>query len=322
MSLPVLAVTSGEPAGIGPDICLDLAFAELPCRPVVLGDKDLLVQRAEMLGKNVVLRNFVPSDADKAPLCHGELEVLHIPLDAPCEAGMLNRANARYVLQLLDTAYQGITEGIFDGMVTAPLHKGIINDAGAGGGFFSGHTEYLAEKSQTEQVVMMLAGDGLRVALVTTHLPLRAVADAVTQPLVESVVRILNADLRDKFGIAQPHILVTGLNPHAGEGGHLGHEEAEIITPARTESARGRKRLSWARGNRHHAACRAQTARNPRHRHHRPAACRHAVSAVYAERCRCRFGDVSRSRSADAEICRFRTRRQHYARTAVYPYFR
>ena len=234
MSLPVLAVTSGEPAGIGPDICLDLAFAELPCRPVILGDKGLLAQRAEMLGKNVVLRDFVSGNADKAPLCHGELEVLHIPLATPCEAGRLNPANARYVLQLLDTAYQGITEGIFDGMVTAPLHKGIINDAGAAGGFFSGHTEYLAEKSQTEQVVMMLAGGGLRVALVTTHLPLRAVADAVTQPLVESVVRILNADLRDKFGIAQPHILVTGLNPHAGEGGHLGHEEAEIITPALT----------------------------------------------------------------------------------------
>ena len=163
---------------------------------------------------------------------------MHIPLAAPCEAGRLNPTNARYVLQLLDTAYQGITEGIFDGMVTAPLHKGIINDAGAGGGFFSGHTEYLAEKSQTEQVVMMLAGDGLRVALVTTHLPLRAVADAVTQPLVESVVRILNADLRDKFGIAQPHILVAGLNPHAGEGGHLGHEEAEIITPALTRLKR------------------------------------------------------------------------------------
>ena len=230
MTAPILAITSGEPAGIGPDICLDLAFADLPCRPVVLCDKNLLAQRAEQLGKSVILRDFQAQAAD--PLPKGELEVLHIPLDAECRAGELNPANAAYVLRLLDTAYQGISDGLFAGMVTAPLHKGIINDAHAGNGFFSGHTEYLAEKSHTEQVVMMLTGGGLRVALVTTHLPLKDISVAITKPLIESVVRILEHDLRHKFGIAKPVILVTGLNPHAGEGGHLGHEEIDTIIPA------------------------------------------------------------------------------------------
>jgi len=186
MTAPILAITSGEPAGIGPDICLDLAFSDLPCRPVVLCDKNLLAQRAEQLGKSVILRDFQAQAAD--PLPKGELEVLHIPLDAECRAGELNPANAAYVLRLLDTAYQGISDGLFAGMVTAPLHKGIINDAHAGNGFFSGHTEYLAEKSHTEQVVMMLTGGGLRVALVTTHLPLKDISVAITKPLIESVV--------------------------------------------------------------------------------------------------------------------------------------
>lgn len=229
MTLPVLAVTSGEPAGIGPDICLDLAFADLPCRCIVLGDKNLLQSRAEQLGKTITLQDFDPQGGKPE---RGILEVLHIPLDAPCQAGKLNPANAAYVLKLLDTAYQGISDDLFDGMVTAPLHKSVINDGHASDHFFSGHTEYLAEKSQTEQVVMMLAGGGLRVALVTTHLPLKDIAAAITRPLVESVTRILHADLRDKFGIARPRILVTGLNPHAGENGHLGHEEIDIIIPA------------------------------------------------------------------------------------------
>jgi 4-hydroxythreonine-4-phosphate dehydrogenase len=229
MTLPVLAVTSGEPAGIGPDICLDLAFADLPCRCIVLGDKNLLQSRAEQLGKTITLQDFDPQGGKTE---RGILEVLHIPLDAPCQAGKLNPANAAYVLKLLDAAYQGISDDLFDGMVTAPLHKGVINDGHASDHFFSGHTEYLAEKSQTKQVVMMLAGGGLRVALVTTHLPLKDIAAAITRPLVESVTRILHADLRDKFGIARPRILVTGLNPHAGENGHLGHEEIDIIIPA------------------------------------------------------------------------------------------
>lgn len=228
MSLPIVAVTSGEPAGIGPDICLDLAAADLPCRAVVLGDKNLLQSRAAALGKSVRLVDF---DAANAPE-QGVLEVWHMPLDAPCETGCLNPQNAAYVLRLLDTAYQGISDGLFAAMVTAPVHKGVINDGLPEGGFFSGHTEYLAEKSGTAQVVMMLAGGGLRVALATTHLPLKDVAAAVNKPLIEAVTRILHHDLRHKFGIAQPRILAAGLNPHAGEGGHLGREEIDEIIPA------------------------------------------------------------------------------------------
>lgn len=229
MKQPVFAVTSGEPAGIGPDICLDLAWTDLPCRCVVLGDKNLLRRRAEILGKNVELRDF---DRDAPPAGQGVLEVWDIPTAAPVEAGKLNTENAAYVLNLLDTAMDGISDGIFDAVVTAPLHKGVINDAGACDGFFSGHTEYLAEKSGTEQVVMMLAGRGLRVALATTHLPLRDVADAVSVPLLESVTRILHHDLKHRFGIEHPKILVAGLNPHAGEGGHLGREEIDVMIPA------------------------------------------------------------------------------------------
>lgn len=232
MTLPILAITSGEPAGIGPDICLDLAQAGLSCRCVVLGDKDLLRRRAALLGKQITLRDFNPHRPSENPIRQGELEVWHIPLPDVCEAGRLNPANAPYVLQLLDTACRGVSDGLFAAIVTAPLHKGVINDGRASSRFFSGHTEYLAEKGGVEQVVMMLAGGGLRVALVTTHLPLKDVAAAVTQPLIESVGRILHHDLRTKFGIAAPRILTAGLNPHAGEGGHLGHEETDTVIPA------------------------------------------------------------------------------------------
>ena len=183
------------------------------------------------MGKPVALRDFSPN----LPPQPGTLDVWHIPLASPCEAGRLNAANSPYVLQLLDTAYQGIQNGTFAAMTTAPLHKGIINDAGAGGGFFSGHTEYLAEKSGTPRVVMMLAGGGLRVALATTHLPLKDVAAAITRESLLETTRILHRDLRHKFGLAQPRILVAGLNPHAGEGGHLGHEENDVIIPALEE---------------------------------------------------------------------------------------
>lgn len=222
-----IVITSGEPAGIGPDICLDMADHGLPCRVAVLGDIDLLRQRAALLGKNVRLREYC---ADRQPES-GTLDVIHIPLQAPCQAGVLNPANAAYVLQLLDSAYQGVADGRFAAMVTAPLHKGVINDAG-NVPFFSGHTEYLAEKSQTEQVVMMLAGGGLRVALLTTHLPLRQVADAISQERIQRIARILYHDLQKKFHIPEPRILLAGLNPHAGEGGHLGTEERDIMQPA------------------------------------------------------------------------------------------
>lgn len=226
MTLPVIAVTSGEPAGIGPDICLNLAAHSLPCRPVVLGDKHLLAERAAMLGKTVRIRDYHPEHAPEP----GTLEVRHIPLAAPCQAGRTNPANARYVLELLDTACDGITRGTFAALVTAPLHKGVINDAL--GQFFSGHTEYLAQKSGTERVVMMLAGGGLRVALATTHLPLKDVPAAITRASLCETARILHRELRRRFALAAPRILVAGLNPHAGEGGHLGHEENDTIIPA------------------------------------------------------------------------------------------
>ena len=221
---PILAITSGEPAGIGPDICLTLAQQALPCRCVVLADKQLLAERARQLGYDTPLADYHPNH----PPAPGALEVLHIPLTAPCHTGQLNSSNARYVLSLLDRAYRGIHQGEFAGMVTAPLHKGIINDAGIP---FSGHTEYLAAISHTEQVVMMLAGNGLRVALATTHLPLKDIPAAITRPLLHSVLHILHTDLQTKFGIAKPTILVAGLNPHAGEQGHLGWEEIQIIEP-------------------------------------------------------------------------------------------
>ena len=217
MSYPVFAITSGEPAGIGPDVCLDLPQFQLPARCVVLADIDLMRERARLLGKDV---QIVPYQADKLPSDSNTVEVLHIPVAEPVQAGILNVNNAPYVIDLLDRAHQGIVAGEFAGMVTAPLHKGIINDAGKP---FSGHTEYLADISHTPQVVMMLAGGGLRVALVTTHLPLKDIAAQITPELLSSVIHILHNDLQHKFHIENPRILVTGLNPHAGEQGHLGH---------------------------------------------------------------------------------------------------
>ncbi len=217
-----LAITSGEPAGIGPDLCLQLANSELPV--VIISDSTLLTQRARQLGINVQIQTY----ASTSPLISGKLNVLHIPLVSPVESGKLDSRNSAYVLGLLRRAVQGCVEGEFSAMVTAPVHKGIINDAGIS---FSGHTEYLAEQTQTSQVVMILVGGGMRVALATTHLPLRQVADAITAPLLERVLRILHRDLRLRFGISKPRILVAGLNPHAGEGGHLGREEIEVMIP-------------------------------------------------------------------------------------------
>ncbi|ULJ60493.1 4-hydroxythreonine-4-phosphate dehydrogenase PdxA [Wielerella bovis] len=223
----ILAITAGEPAGIGADICLDLATMDLPCRIVVLGDQSLLQQRAQLLQKSVKIRAF---DATRQPE-KNTLDVLHIPLRETCIAGQLNPKNSPYVLELLDKAMAGIIRGDFAAMVTAPVHKGVINDYFGAEMYFSGHTEYLAAQSDTKQVVMMLAGGGMRVALLTTHLPLRDVADAITPELINSVAKILHADLQQKFGISSPKILLAGLNPHAGENGHLGREELEIMQP-------------------------------------------------------------------------------------------
>ncbi|MFH2135988.1 MAG: 4-hydroxythreonine-4-phosphate dehydrogenase PdxA [Pseudomonadota bacterium] len=217
-----LVITSGEPAGIGPDLCLQLAQAEQPL--VVIADKTLLRQRAGQLGIDVEFHEYTAVQ----PCAHGKLSVLHVPLARPVIAGRLDNANATYVLDMLSRAVKGCISGEFSGMVTAPVHKGVINDAGIS---FTGHTEFLAEQTHTPLVVMMLAGGGMRVALATTHLPLREVADAITSGLLEDILRILHRDLQNRFGIAQPRILVAGLNPHAGEGGHLGREEIEVMIP-------------------------------------------------------------------------------------------
>ncbi|MAQ51415.1 MAG: 4-hydroxythreonine-4-phosphate dehydrogenase PdxA [Pseudomonas sp.] len=228
MSPARLAITAGEPAGIGPDLCLMLAQQPASCERVVIADPQLLEQRAAQLGLRVELQPFDPDALPEAQAA-GQLSVLPVSLAAECRPGELNRANAAYVLDTLRLAGAGALNGTFDAIVTAPVHKGIINDAGVP---FSGHTEFFAEQTATEQVVMMLACPGLRVALATTHLPLRQVADAITGPLIERVMRILHNDLLSKFGIATPRILVCGLNPHAGEDGHLGREELDIIIPA------------------------------------------------------------------------------------------
>lgn len=208
---PCIALTVGEPAGIGPDLCVMLAQRLPDADITVIADRHLIEQRAQLLG---------------LPL--GNLNIHHIPLAAPCEPGKLDAANSRYVLETLTYATQGCMNGTFDAMVTAPVHKGIINDAGIP---FTGHTEFLAELTHTPQVVMMLVGGGMRVALATIHLPLRAVPDAITQENLETTIRILHRDLVQRFGIPHPRIFVAGLNPHAGEGGHLGMDEIDTIIP-------------------------------------------------------------------------------------------
>ena len=220
--LPVIALTSGEPAGIGPELCTALAREALPARIVVIGDAELLRSRAGHTGLAIL-----PYVNGAAPLTDG-LEVDHIALASAAQPGVLNPANARYVLALIDRAVTGCLSGEFDAMVTAPVHKGVINDAGIA---FTGHTEYLAEKTNTAQVVMLLTGGGLRVALASTHVALSEVAQHLTAAGLLATLRVLHADLQLRFGIVQPHILVTGLNPHAGESGHLGREEIDLIAP-------------------------------------------------------------------------------------------
>jgi len=226
---PVFALTPGEPAGIGPDLCLLLARQAQPYPLVAIASLTLLAERAAQRALNVELVCVGPGRWPEQAAPAGSLYVWDTPLRAPVSAGLLDAANAAYVLETLTRAGQGCLTGDFAGMITAPVHKGVINDAGIA---FSGHTEFLADLTGTAQVVMMLATRGLRVALVTTHLPLRDVAEAITAERLTRVTRILHADLRDKFGIARPRILVCGLNPHAGEGGHLGREEIEVIEPA------------------------------------------------------------------------------------------
>ncbi|AKX53325.1 4-hydroxythreonine-4-phosphate dehydrogenase PdxA [Thiopseudomonas alkaliphila] len=222
------ALTAGEPAGIGPDLCLMLAAKAQPHPVITIASQDLLAQRATELGLTVELLAVNPLAWPEQPAPANSLYVWNVPLAEPVVTGQLNPNNAQYVLDTLNRAGYGCLGKDFAGMITAPVHKGVINEAGIP---FSGHTEFLAELTHTPQVVMMLATEGLRVALVTTHLPLREVADAITAERLTQVTRILHQDLVSKFGVAQPKILVCGLNPHAGEGGHLGREEIEVIEP-------------------------------------------------------------------------------------------
>jgi 4-hydroxythreonine-4-phosphate dehydrogenase len=228
MPPPRLILTSGEPAGIGPDLCIDVASRAWPCDLVIAGDMQVLQSRAQQLGKSLTLLPYSPG-AEPAAHRAGMPRVLHVPVAAAVRPGQLDRANARHVLTLLDRAVDGCMSGEFAAMVTAPVQKSVIIEAGVP---FSGHTEYLAERTGGAHPVMMLANGSLRVALATTHLPLKDVSAAITGDLLQRVLRIVEGDLRSRFAIAAPRILVCGLNPHAGESGHLGREEIEVIAPA------------------------------------------------------------------------------------------
>ncbi|MFL6547523.1 MAG: 4-hydroxythreonine-4-phosphate dehydrogenase PdxA [Povalibacter sp.] len=232
-SAPRIILTSGEPAGIGPDLCCQIAAQDWPCQLVVAADRNLLRERAAQSGIRIAIEDYTP--VDLKPHRSGALQVLHRPVRNAVRAGQLDAANASYVLDLLDVAADGCLSGEFAAMVTAPVQKSIINDAGIP---FSGHTEYLAERTHAPLPVMMLVAKRLRVALATTHLPLASVSAAITRDLLQDVIRILDRDLRTRFGIQRPRILVCGLNPHAGESGHLGREEIETIEPT-LKSLRG-----------------------------------------------------------------------------------
>jgi 4-hydroxythreonine-4-phosphate dehydrogenase len=221
-----LALTPGEPAGIGPDLSVMLA-QQPQARPLIaFADPDLLSARAAELGLPLRVREL-GGDLPSSPAEAGEVYVSPITLRAPAVAGHLDPANAAYVLETLEAATRACQDGRCAALVTAPVHKGVINEAGIP---FTGHTEYLAALTGGDPV-MMLACPGLRVALATTHLPLRKVADAIDRPLLEKVIRILHGDLVARFDIPRPRILVCGLNPHAGEGGHLGREEMDVMVP-------------------------------------------------------------------------------------------
>lgn len=233
-ALTRIALTPGEPAGVGPDLVIALAQQPLGLELVVVADRALLLSRALLLKLPLEIQSFNPTHA---PRVHtpGQLVVQHVPAAKTVVPGQLNVGNASYVIATLNAALSLCVSKICDAWVTGPVHKGVINDAGIA---FTGHTEYLAQQTSTPEAVMMLYAPGLRVALVTTHLPLRSVAAALTPERLERVIRILDGDLRTRFGIHRPRILVAGLNPHAGESGHLGREEIEVIQPILTKLRR------------------------------------------------------------------------------------
>jgi 4-hydroxythreonine-4-phosphate dehydrogenase len=226
-STPRIAISAGEPAGIGPDVVLAAAQRDWPAELVVIADRQMLESRAALLGLDVRLVDYDPGVVCASGT--GTLSLLHTPLDSEPRPGIADTRNAAGVLAALKRATEGCLNGEFAAMVTAPVNKAVISDSGVP---FSGHTEYLAELTGTDQVVMLLAAGKLRVALATTHIPLSAVPAAITQSLLVEVLRVMHADLRAKFGITSPKISVLGLNPHAGEGGHLGTEDRDVITPA------------------------------------------------------------------------------------------
>lgn len=222
-----IAVTAGEPAGIGPELCVHLASHKHAAELVFICDPDLLQRAAQRSGKKLDIELFDP-DHSSSTSTPGKAVILPISLVQPSQWGVLNSENARYVLQCLDVATQGCIDGDFDAMVTAPLHKGIINDAGIP---FTGHTEYLAAATGSEQVVMLLVAGNLRVALATTHLPLSRVSQAITAESLRATLVTLEQGIRTRFGVNRPRISVCGLNPHAGEGGYLGVEDRDVIAP-------------------------------------------------------------------------------------------
>lgn len=231
-----LLITAGEPAGVGPELCLALAHEDLPADIVVVGDPDTLRSRAKQTGIATTITELDPGDVGSIHAGRGELLVIaeRFPVQAQC--GRPDPANAEALLNGLRFGVNSCLQGLFAGLVTAPLHKGVINDAGIS---FTGHTEFLAELTDTKLPVMLLVAGDLRVALASTHMPLRAVPDYLSQGGLRGVLNVLIADLQSKFRIAAPEIVVCGLNPHAGEGSHLGTEDAEIIAPVIAEFVAG-----------------------------------------------------------------------------------
>ena len=248
-AIPRIALTSGEPAGIGPDICVALAQTAHPADIVVFGDPELLEARARQIGLPL---GIDPPDGARVSQPAGRLRICPVKTRGTVQTGRLDPANAGYVIDMLERATDGCLQGKFAALVTTPVHKGVINDAGIP---FTGHTEFLAARCHAPNPVMMLAAGMLRVALATTHLPLKEVPGAISRDRLEQVLVTLRDGLRTRFGIAEPHVLVLGLNPHAGEGGHLGREELDIIQPA-CEAMR-------ARGMRITGPVSADTAFNP-----------------------------------------------------------
>jgi 4-hydroxythreonine-4-phosphate dehydrogenase len=223
-----LALTAGEPAGIGPELCLQLAREKGIPDFVVIADPAVLHARARLIGVDVRINEVAPDAPGERPREANELLVAPFPCPAPTACGRPDPANARTLLDGLRYAVEGAVDGRFSGIVTAPLHKGVINDAGFP---FTGHTEFLADACGADLPVMLLAAGDLRIALATTHLPLRDVPAAIKSERLTAVIQVLLDDLRRRFGIADPEIAVCGLNPHAGEGGHLGHEDIDVIAP-------------------------------------------------------------------------------------------